>query len=313
MNLKQLTYFVAIAEHGSILKASQAVHVSQPAVSAQIKLLEEELGVQLFERRSDGVLLTPEGQEFLGHANQVLSSVESARESMRVYRATEVGRVSVGVPGSLISLLTVPLVEEVQKQLPGVQLRVVSGLSGHIQRWISDGTLDFGLVYGRTPPVGLDIEPLLVEELFVAALDGATLGPCLTASGEFPLHHLGRLPLVLPGKEHGLRSAIEEAATRAGVVLSVRTELDAPEQLKEMARRPGMYTVLSLAAIRNDSLDSPLFTARIIEPTVERVASLAHASGRPLSRAARRVDHILRQIIAGEVSKGWWTSARLGH
>ena len=154
MNLKQLTYFVAIAEHGSILKASQAVHVSQPAVSAQIKLLEEELGVQLFERRSDGVLLTPEGQEFLGHANQVLSSVESARESMRVYRATEVGRVSVGVPGSLISLLTVPLVEEVQKQLPGVQLRVVSGLSGHIQRWISDGTLDFGLVYGRTHPVG---------------------------------------------------------------------------------------------------------------------------------------------------------------
>ena len=70
MNLRQLSYFVAIAEQGSILKAAQVVHISQPAVSAQIKLLEEELGVQLFERRPAGVLLTPEGRDFLRHVGR---------------------------------------------------------------------------------------------------------------------------------------------------------------------------------------------------------------------------------------------------
>jgi LysR family nitrogen assimilation transcriptional regulator len=268
-----------------------------------MKLLEEELGVQLFERRAAGVLLTPEGREFLRHAKNVLNTVEAARAGMRVYQGIEVGRVSVGVPGSLISLLTVPLVEEVQSQLTGVQLRVVSGLSGHIQRWITEGVLDFGLVYGKTPPVGLDVESLLVEELFVATLDGSALMPALTPTGELPLQRLAGLPLVLPGREHGLRATVEEAANRTGVSLWVRTELDAPEQLKEMARRPGVYTILSLAAIRNDSENLPLFTARIIEPSIERTVSLAHATGRPLSRAARRVDQILREIIRREISK----------
>ncbi len=315
MNLRQLTYFVAIAEQGSILKAAQAVHISQPAVSAQIKLLEEELGVQLFERRPAGVLLTPEGRDFLRHAYDILGSVDAALASMRIHHTTEVGRVSVGIPGSLTSLLTVPLVEAVQEQLTNVQLRVVSGLSGHVHKWVVDGALNFGIVYANTYPpapiVGLDLEPLLTEELYLATSDRRALSEHLTSAGEVPLASLARLSLVLPGVEHGLRAIIEQAASHAGIRLTVRTELDAPEQLKEMARRPGAFTVLSLAAIRNDPADRPLFTARIINPTIERVVLLAHASGRPLSRAARRVEQIIRSIVASEVSKGWWKSARL--
>lgn len=315
MNLRQLTYFVAIAEQGSILKASQALHISQPAVSTQIKLLEEELGVQLFERRPAGVLLTPEGRDFLRHAYDILGSVDAALASMRVHHTAEVGRVSVGIPGSLTSLLTVPLVEAVQEQLSNVQLRVVSGLSGHLHQWVVDGSINFGIVYANTYPpapiVGLDLEPLLTEELFVAASDRGALREHLTSAGEVPLASLAGLPLVLPGREHGLRAIIEEAAARAGVRINVPTELDAPEQLKEMARRPGAFTVLSQAAIRNDPADRPLFTARIINPTIERVALLAHASGRPLSRAARRVEQIIRSIVASEISKGWWKSAKL--
>jgi len=315
MNLRQLSYFVAIAEQGSILKAAQTVHVSQPAVSAQIKLLEEELGVQLFERRSAGVLLTPEGRDFLRHAYDILGSVDAALSSMRVHHTDEVGLVAVGIPGSLTSLLTVPLVEAVQKQMSNVQLRVVSGLSGHLHRWVVDGALNFGIVYANTYPpapiVGLDLELLLTEELYIATRDRSALSEHLTSAGEMPLANLAGLPLVLPGREHGLRAIIEEAATRSGIRLTVRTELDASEQLKEMARRRGMYTVLSLAAIRNDPADRALFTARIINPTIERVVLLAHASGRPLSRAARRVEQIIRTIVASEISKGWWKSARL--
>jgi len=309
MNFKQLTYFVAIADHKSFLKASHALHISQPTVSAQIKLLEEELQVELLERRFDGAVLTPEGRDFLIHARTVLDALEAARASMRVHQSEEVGRVAVGIPGSLTGLLTVPLTEVVLRELPNVQLRVVSGLSGHISRWLLEGAIDFGLVYGSGPVPGLDLQPLLEENLFIVGKEKTALKRLANERGECEARRLEGLPLVLPGREHGLRTVIEEAVARAGIALRVIAELDAPEQLKEMVWRTGCYTIASLAAIRQDPHEGQFAVAPVVNPAIVRVISLAHTGGRPLSRAARRVEHQVRQLLAGELSRGWWTTA----
>lgn len=309
MNFKQLSYFVAIADHRSFLKASQALHISQPTVSAQIKLLEEELQVELLERRFDGTVLTPEGRDFLVHARTVLNALVEARASMRVHQSEEVGRVSVGIPGSITGLLTVPLIEFVVRELPSVQLRVVSGLSGHISRWLLEGSIDFGLVYGSGQMPGLDLEPLLEENLFLVARDAASLQGLLNGKRECEARKLTGLPVVLPGREHGLRTVIEDAVGRAGVSLHVVAEVDAPEQLKEMVRRTGCYTIASVAAIRHDPHETDFAIAPIVKPTIVRVVSLAHTTGRPLSRAARRVEHQVKALIADELARGWWKTA----
>lgn len=309
MNFKQLSYFVAIADHRSFLKASQALHISQPTVSAQIKLLEEELQVELLERRFDGTVLTPEGRDFLVHARTVLNALVEARASMRVHQSEEVGRVAVGIPGSITGLLTVPLIEFVVRELPSVQLRVVSGLSGHISRWLLEGSIDFGLVYGSAPMPGLDLEPLLEENLFLVARDTASLQRLLNGRRECEARNLVGLPVVLPGREHGLRTVIEDTMQRAGVALHVIAEVDAPEQLKEMVRRTGCYTIASVAAIRHDPHETDFAIAPIVKPTIVRVVSLAHTTGRPLSRAARRVERHVKAIIAGELARGWWKTA----
>lgn len=305
MNFKQLSYFVAIAEQRSFLKASQVLHISQPTVSAQIKLLEEELQVELLERRFDGTVLTPEGRDFLVHARTVLGALDAARNSMRVHQSEEVGRVSVGLPGSLTALLTVPLTEFVLREMPQVQLRVVSGLSGHIRRWLLEGEVDFGLVYGAGPVPELDLQPLLEEKLFVIARDANALRPHLNARGECEGLRLATLPLVLPAREHGLRAVIEEAVGRAGVPLKVIAEIDAPEQLKEMVRRTGCFTVGSVAAIRHDPHESSFATAPVVNPDIVRIVSLAHTSGRPLTRAARH------RRASPEVAAGRRAVARL--
>lgn len=310
MNLKQFRYFVAISEQRSFLQAAQVLHISQPSVSAQIKLLEEELGVQLFERRFDGAILTPEGRDFLVHARTVLDSVEAAASSMRVHQSSEVGRVAVGIPGSLTSLLTVPLIQTVQREMPNVQLRVVSGLSGHIARWLPEGTIDFGLVYATSSVPGLDLEWVLDENLFLAARDRHDLDGLVEAKRQVPASRLAGLPMVLPGREHGLRSVVEGALDKVGVGLHVTAEVDAPEQLKEMVRRTGCFTILSLAAIQNDPAEGALVTARIIKPTIDRRISIAHTTGRPLSRAARRVKEITKTLLAQELEKGWWTEGK---
>jgi len=309
MNLRQLAYFAAVAEHRSFLKASEVLHISQPSVSAQIRLLEEELEVQLFERRPGGTVLTPEGKDFLVHARTVLDTLEAARASLRSHQAAEVGRVAVGIPGSFSPVLSLPLIEAVQRECPNVRLKVVSGLSGHVYQWILDGTLDFGLMYEAAPVNGLDMDLLLSEHLVAVARERSDLADRLTAAGEIRLAQLAGLPLVLPGRDHGLRKLVDEAARKIGIGLDVSTELDAHELLTEMVRRTGCFTILSLAALRARSAGEPLFTARVIEPAIERRVSVAHASGRPLSRAARRVEAIMRELLRAEIGQGWWKSA----
>lgn len=76
-----------------------------------------------------------------------------------------------------------------------------------------------------------------------------------------------------------------------------------------MVRYTGCYTILSLAAVQNDSTNGALITSRIVKPTIDRVVSIAHTSGRPLSRAARRVEHILKTLLTEEIAKGWWKTA----
>lgn len=310
MKLRQLNYFVAIADQKSFLKASLILHVSQPTISSQIKLLEEELNVVLFERSFEGSILTPEGRDFLIHARTVLNAIEAATSSMRVYQSEEVGCVSIGIPGSLTSILTVPLIETVMREMPNVRFRVASGLSGHITRWILEGTIDFGLIYGTHSFPELDIECFLEEKLFIAAKNRAALEPYLNNAGEFPVQNLAGLPLVLPGRDHGLRMVIEETTGKAGVGLNVIAELDASEQLKEIVRRRGCFTLLSLAALQNDIGDGALAMALIVKPSINRVVSFAHTSGRPLSRAARRVENIVRSLLTEELGKGWWKTAR---
>jgi len=309
MNLRQLEYFMAVAQHHSFLKASKALHVSQPSISAQIRVLEQELEVQLFERRSSGTVLTPGGAELLEHARAIFATLEQARNGMRAYQTADSGCVAVGIPGSLASTLTVPLVQRVQEAMPNVQLRVAAGLSGHVQRWIREGTLDFGLIYANAPIMDLDLQPLLSEELYVAARDRRMLAHLLDPNGALPWSGLASLPLVLPGKEHGLRIAIEEGAALQGIALNVRIEMDAPEQLKEMVRRTECFTILSLAALQNDGSNEPLFIARITKPAIERVICLARAQDRPLSHSARRVEVFLKSLIDEELDKGWWKSA----
>jgi len=309
MNIKQLSYFVAIAEHGSFVKASANLHISQPSVSSQIKLLEEELGIQLLERRPDGVVLTLEGKDFLQHAYTILRAVDAARDSIRAYQTSEVGRVAVGMPNSISAVLAVSLVDAVQKLLPNVQIKLVSGVSGHIQKWVMNGELDFGLVYADGQVPGTDIQNLLVEDLYLAARRRDDIEGLLSPGGELPMRKLGSLPMALPSTAHGLRRIIERAAASAGINLQVKTEIDPSEQLKQMVRKTGCFTILSLAALQDEG-KAPLAVARIVDPPIQRVVSILHVSGRPLSRAARRVENVLLELISEELKKGWWRPAR---
>lgn len=311
MNLRQLSYFIAVADQRSIIRAARVLHISQPSVSTQIKLLEDELGVQLFERRQEGSILTQEGKEFLSYARSALDTLAAAKATLRSHQVTEVGTVTVGIPGSLSTMLSLQLIEEVQAQCPNIRIRVVTGLSGHLSRWVMDGTLDFGLVYLDAPVLGLDLELLMKEHLFLAVSErNSAWARGQSFAGSIHLASLGHIPLVMPSREHGLRALVEKVSSSVGVQLAVRTELDASELLVQCVLRTSHATILSLAALQGIRLrEDEIYTAHIVDPVIERRISLAYASDRPLTRTARRVEMILRDLLRSCSHTKWWKYA----
>ncbi|WP_169708695.1 LysR family transcriptional regulator [Trinickia terrae] len=150
MELRHLRYFVAVTEHGSISQAARGVHIAQPALTKQIRDLEEELGLTLFERRSRGIQLTPAGQQFLTDATRILNEVALAKERARRVSNGQIGSLSIAIT-VLHALLPIfsQIMRAFRKSVPGVSISLRQLLSGPQLEEIRSGRLDAGFLFFR--------------------------------------------------------------------------------------------------------------------------------------------------------------------
>ncbi|MBU3739899.1 MAG: LysR family transcriptional regulator, partial [Rhodoferax sp.] len=165
MDLKQLRYFVRVAELGSFTRAASALAVAQPVLSRQIRLLEVELRQNLLVRNGRGAAPTEAGKVLLAHGRGILHQVERAHEDLGRVRGALAGRVAVGLPTSLARALTVPLTRRFRETLPQASLSISEGLSVAMLESLLNGRLDIAVLYNAQPSAGIDIEPLLREDL----------------------------------------------------------------------------------------------------------------------------------------------------
>ena len=178
MELKQLDYFLGVAESGSFSKAAIRLSVAQPILSRQIKLLESELGVELLYRNGRGVVVSEAGKVLETYARSVVGLVGKARSEIGSLKAEPKGRVAIAMPPSIGWMLTGPLVVRCREAFPGILLHVAEGFSGHVAEWLSTGRVDIGVVYQAPRLSTLQTEPLLSDELILlgAVDDPAGLG-----------------------------------------------------------------------------------------------------------------------------------------
>ena len=167
MDLKQLAYFVHVAEFGSFTRASAFLRVAQPALSRQIRALEVELRQTLLERNGRGVTLTEPGKQLLAHARGILQQVERARQDMEDERGAASGHLAVGMPPSISRALTAPLVTAFRSRFPRATLTVVEGLSTYMLEWLQIGRIDVAVVYNVVPSPTIDLVPVLDETLYL--------------------------------------------------------------------------------------------------------------------------------------------------
>ncbi|WP_439678420.1 LysR family transcriptional regulator [Embleya sp. MST-111070] len=307
MDVKQLRALVTVAETGSVTRAAELLHLVQPAVTRQIRSLEEELGVSLFERTRHGMQPTSAGTTMVERARRALNELERARAEIRPTPGVVTGIVTVGLLDSAGALLAEPLASAVLRDHPGIDLRLLTAYSGHLQQWLDDGDLDLTLLYNLAGTPSLDAEPLVREKLWAVAPASAGL----RADHPVPFQEALAHPLIAPTAGHGLRTVIDRAAARARVKMNIVVQTNSMPLQKRLVRAGHGWTILPGVGIAEDVADSSLSAAPLRDPEVWRSIVLATGRTGRVTPAARVVAAELARGVRSAVREGRWLSAEL--
>ncbi len=287
-----------VAELGSLSKASERLHIAQPALSRQVRHLEQELGVTLFERHGRGMHPTDAALDILEHARNIMGELDSIRAVATDGHLQLRGHVSIGMPPTTGDILTVPLASAFSEQHPEATLRVVNAYSRYLQDWLQRGDIDVAILFDGPALHSLQTTPLVEEELFLIGAPSDALDP----DSPVAFDDLADVTLLLPSIGHGLRSLVDDIARQRGVQLQTSVEADSYLALNSLVRAGHGLTVLPLAPIHDEIRSQHLTYAPLIDATPTRRLVLALPSERPSSPlvrfAATTLDTTVRQLVA---------------
>ena len=281
----------AVARHRHFTRAAEELHVAQSALSHQIRRLEQELGIPLFERTSRRVTATEAGQAIAARARRVLAEVDGARAEVDELRGVLRGRIWIGplVPAGDVD---VPgLLARFSQAHPGVEVGLREGIASDMLRLVAADELDaaFCLVAGETPDE-LAVEPLSHDEVVAAfAPDRAPPAPHVTVAD------LARHKIVAPRRGSAITTALEQRFADSGEQLRLALESGDPFLLRSLAAR-GFATAILPRSLT--ALEGPALEVRSLHPAVELPVALVWRRERNAPPAARTFIEFVRREAA---------------
>lgn len=307
MELDQLKTFLTVAELGTFSRAAIRLSSTQPMLSRKIKLLESELGTELFHRTGRGVVLSEGGKLLEQYARGILDTAESAKTAIQALGASPVGQITIGMPSSIATVLAIELVQEFRRAFPNVTLKVMEGYSGHVLEWLTTARLDVAVLYDTPNLKGktLRTDPILTDELF---LIGSPKDPSRIGNGPVQSARLAEIPLVLPSRPHGIRILVDEAMDHNGLTANVQMEIDAMHSMIALAESGLGYTVLSYSSVRDLVIAKRVRIWRIVEPVITRSLVITTTNQRPSTKPARDLTRIFQELINSHVRDGRWAA-----
>lgn len=297
MELRQLNYFVTVAEAGSITRAVETLHIAQPALSQSIKSLEEELGSALFYRSRRGVKLTENGELFLEHAKAILKQAVNAKEAIVNGAKHASGLVSVVMAPSIASVLATPLFMAMREKHSGVQLNLEEGLTFDMQRSFDSGSLDLA-VYFHIEVDNTDTKPLFEETMYLAC--GAKQGANLPA--EIAMRHVAEHELMFPRLQRRVEHLSANAARVAGVELNKSDNTVSINTLVDLVEAGLVASVLPLTLIQNRNIAF----SKIVNPEILRKIYLITPSNRPRRNATLATMQVIVEVTRALNVQGIW-------
>jgi len=306
MDIRKIRTFVYVSELKSFTRASVFLHISQPALSRQIRLLEEEVGVKLFVRSGHGVELTEQGKIFLDRSVGFLSQFASLHADFKnnVQDGEQAGKVTLGLPVPAARFISPDFLARLRRSHPGISLEIAEGFNPLIHEWLLSGSIELAILYGTFSSAMMKKDLLAVEDLF--AVGAAT--PENRVRSTITLNELRNNQLILPNRPHILRTLADQIGIRDAAI----TEANAITLMFELARAGHGYSILPGNSLNPAVASNEVVALKIVEPTLNWDVSVWYSSLRELSAPAQIVRKMLHEEVVRLVSEGGW-SARLAN
>jgi LysR family nitrogen assimilation transcriptional regulator len=304
MDLKQMQYFLCLAQERNVTRAARRLNIVQPALSMQIAKLETVLGKQLFFRTAQGMSLTPAGEEFERLVTPIIKDIDRVRDEMARLDGKVAGRVSIGMINSAAQSILPVSTLRIANAYPDIELSICEGYSETMLEWVLAGQLDLAIVNARQRGGAPPMQPILDEEMMLAHAASREW----TSPKAVSFLAVKKLDLVLPSRRHGLRRILDETAANAGFALSPRLEMDTLPAICGIVASTSMATILPGIALRA-ALEAGTIRAHRLRPALTRSIAWVSNPRRVMSSAMQAV----MEIISDDLKTAAETASRLGH
>ncbi|WP_248558538.1 LysR substrate-binding domain-containing protein [Paraburkholderia terrae] len=309
MDIRQLKYFLKVADLGSISKASDHLHVAQSAVSMQIAGLEQELGSQLFLRRSTGVELTEPGRLLYRHARLILRQVEIAHDDVAKASEEPAGTITLGLPSAIAEIVGMAMIRACKERLPMVRLQIIEGLSVLLGEFTLSGRLDISILFVEHASRGLEILPVLDEELFYICSPRSTFA--LEHRKSITLSEAVQTPIVAPAVGNSMRAVVDAACTAEELRFEPVVEIDSLTLLKACVIQDVAATFLPSSVAVKEEAAGELHVLKVRTEKFTRPLSICTSSLNAASSASEAVYQLLKGVMTDLVRSGVWQGASL--
>jgi len=290
LELRQIQYFVCLFEEGTVTGAARRMNVVQPALSAQIGKLEEELGQKLFVRSARGMEPTEAGRRMYQLYLPILRDLSHAREQMTLRGGEIGGEVVVGMISSLAESVLSEVLTGFARAYPKVTVTVTNG---PLLEWVASGRIDAAIVDKPRRPFSLSVEPVVDDELVLVGPDDERVPSGL------PLSAAAALPLVFTPREHNLREILEDYARQENLVFKPVFEIYSMTALLNLVEDAGLYAILPRTVVRRHAGRASLRVRTIEAPAMTRQIICVTHPRRPLTTASALFLDALRTHIRG--------------
>ena len=306
--MKQLEYFVRVAELGSFTRASIALDIAQPALSRQIRLLEVELRQNLLTRNGRGALPTEAGNLLLKHGRGILHQVEVAREELGTVRGALAGRVSIGLPPSLSRLITVPLTRAFKQQLPHAHLSLTEGFSVLMYDGLRVGNLDMAVLYNAEHSPEVEMTTLHTEDLVLISKRSDVTSTSTSSKKTSPktskprrkpisLSEVADLPLILPSRPNAFRILIESEMITIGRKPQITLEVDGLNAILSLVKEGMGHAVLPGYTLSNFDNPAPFTVRSIHSPRIMSSLTLVRSARRPSTETQKTAIEVVKAVL----------------
>lgn len=307
MTPRQLTYFLRIAELGSFSRAAAVLFVAQPALSRQIKQLEDELGVILFVRSDSGARLTEAGELMASRSRELLQYMENLRSDVGALAVNVQGQFCLGMPPSLGDLMTVPLMEQYHRRFPAVRLSITEGISSTIYQQVLAGDLDAGIVSSTESMRGLESRSLITEPLVLAHPKEMDIER--RPDGAVELEQVVQHPLALTRSPNAMRVILDEELRRHGLKVKLLFESNSTRLLVKAVSRGMGCTVNPYSALHDERQAGTIGIAPVRGLHV--TWSLIYSRERSMPAAGQKLVELFHGIAQQHMAAGDWPGAVL--